>query len=395
MDCNLTAGPIEISSGSITCDGTSSQLSDLSVSLTGDGRFPLTIINTTSLTLKLTDLSISSPLPIEITDSSINIVLQGANSIRGQDAAIACNDGSSLSFSGDGHLTATSQSELAIGALKGTCNLLEFENGTYEVTGGIGAGPAGLNTKVAVTSLLISGGDFTVTSTSGSGSGIGSGTVAGGGESRVDTLSISGGKFTVTSFTGAGIGAGSSYGGTSSVGVLNISGGTLTSIVGSYYSAGIGSGNAKGGLSHVDLLSISDAWVSAYGWYGAGIGSGRGDGGLSSVGTLRIASGDITASASEFGAAIGAGRGYRSTSQVESLEIEGGTITARAMSGAAIGAGDAVWGFSTVGRIAISGGQISARTDLGAGAGVCAGTGTRSSRRRPTARPRLRSGRLT
>jgi hypothetical protein len=92
--------------------------------------------------------------------------------------------------------------------------------------------------------------------------------VAGGCEFRVDSLSVSGGKFTVTSFTAVGIVSGSSYGRTSSVGILNISAGTFTSIVGSYYSAEIGNSNAKAGLSHIDMFSFSNAWVSASEWSG-------------------------------------------------------------------------------------------------------------------------------
>ena len=228
---------------------------------------------------------------------SATITLVGTNTVKGFNAAypgILVPDGSTLTITGSGSLTASSQ-----------------------------GGGAGIGGKVdeSCGNITIAGG--TVNASSNEGTGIGSGYCYTG-DASCGNISISGG--TVVAIGGgnsAGIGTGSAPDHNNSCGTITISGTAHVTATGGASGAGIGTGNASvgssGGSNHCGAILIEGGTVIATGGEGAAaIGTGAisasgGSGGLNDCVSIEITTGITSVTATKGSGApnvLGAGKEY-------------------------------------------------------------------------------------
>jgi hypothetical protein len=287
--CDIGQGDIVISQDYLVqCNGAPQNISLTSQSLILNGttqQFGVSISGS-SVSLRLSNVAITTATPFVSDASSINISIDGFNKINStsdSQAGISCRNGSTFVFSAlsNGNLVAIG-GMLASGIgtdQNGTCDSLLFLNGSYSISGGTGIGAGSSESGVSsVGGVKIAGGSFDITA-SGNGAGIGSG-YGHFGTSSVSTVAIIEGTINVTSGSGAGIGAGSTQSGNSTVNDLTISGGMISVSVGdAMFGAAIGSGYTQGGISVVNELTIVGGEIDAENQgSGAGIGSGSSNG---------------------------------------------------------------------------------------------------------------------
>jgi hypothetical protein len=208
-----------------------------------------------------------SPLKLNPV-ANVALTIKGTNSLAagGNQAGINAPEGTALSISGDGELTAKGYGGAGIGGEE------------YEAGG----------------KITISGGTVNATSNS-EGAGIGGGYYGAGGE-----ITISGGTVNVISGSssyGAGAGIGGGYCGDGEK--ITISGGTVNA-TGNNGGAGIGGGYSGNG----GKITISDGEVNATGNNG-GAGIGGGNAGVG--GKITISGGTVNATSNSEGAGIGGG----------------------------------------------------------------------------------------
>jgi hypothetical protein len=414
MSCNVTEGPVEILGTRVVCNGGDSFVLDNLLEITGVSSSSLVKVTNADAYLVLSGLSITQDIPFVVNQSSVQIFLNGSTSLTARSslhAGLECSGFSNISLgaTSDGSLLVMGGSLSAgIGtAALGSCNAIQIVNGSYTISGdtAIGSGFASSSGNSVIDLIEIL--NATVNAQSYDGAGIGSG-YSNGGTSTVGFINILGGEIKSSSGSGAGIGSGHGaftdlLPGTSSVGSLVISGGTITA-VSSSGGSGIGSGSGNSGNSLVSNIvinsvstrqttkrnhagigadsvfsfsssahthSIAHGNISASGVDGSGIGSGAATYGNSSIGNLTISSGNITAIASNYGAGIGTGSVYPGNSSIGNLMISGGNFNATSFYyGAGIGTGRVIQGNSSIGNLMISGGTITAISpQFGAGIG--------------------------
>ena len=227
-------------------------------------------------TITLDNASIGGFQVFKIEGGDVNLILNGSNSLlSGAGAGLHVAPGTSVTISGTGSLTATSQGGAGAGiggnSWESSGEII-INSGTITATGsqyaaGIGGGEHG---KANVT---INGGS--VTATAGRlGAGIGGGT---GWEGAAGTITINGGYVKAIGGEGAGIGNGDE-GGQNEIGEITITGGTIEASASS--GAGIGAGNGSDLSGRVPAIYISGGSIKATSSTGSpiGPGSGKGDG---------------------------------------------------------------------------------------------------------------------
>jgi hypothetical protein len=314
MTCDLALGPVAVNGPQVTeCNGTTQAFAHNSkLLLIGQSTSSGVAITGSSLTVEVSRLSITSPSPFLISQSSVSIILSGSNRLASnaaERAGIECGGSSNISFSTvkGGLLTAIGGSQSpGIGASeRGICNSITIESGSYAVTGGSGIGA---NDGSTLNFLTIKGGGVNASGSLGAGIGSGDSSVVG-------NITITGGIVNATGTRGAGIGAGRANSNSASVGSITIAGGTITAR--GFYSAAIGAGSAFSGNSTVGSITIINGNIRAAGSFGAGIGAGQADAtrattiGASQVGSITILNGHVVANGTN-GAGIGAGQALAS-----------------------------------------------------------------------------------
>ena len=185
--------------------------------------------------------------------------------------------------------------------------------------------------------------------------------IGGGYDLDCGNIDIQGGKITAIGGTyGAGIGG--SYG---VCGNITISGGTIEA-TGGNLGSGIGSGDGGGGNNPTSCgnITISGGTVKATGQYAAGIGCGN----MANCGNITITGGTVEATG-QYGAGIGSSQS--GDSSCGDITISGGTVKATSISNGA-GIGNS---YGKCGNITISGGTVEATGGYHS-AGIGGGSGS-------------------
>jgi hypothetical protein len=143
LTCDLTLGPVSITSVSISCEGDTYAPGPVQVTGTYSGDDSVTAISITSTTaeVRLSDIAITSSYPISAESSTAAFHLSSANQVGAtafSEAAIACISDSNLSFdvtdSDAGLDLQVAGVAVGIGAPDGTtCQSVLLRNGTYTV----------------------------------------------------------------------------------------------------------------------------------------------------------------------------------------------------------------------------------------------------------------------
>ena len=210
----------------------------------------------------------------DIQSGSVSLVLENNNTLTSTGAAgLHVANGASVTISGTGSLTATSQGEEGAGIggnKRENSGAVVIESGTVTANGaGFAAGIGGGGH--ATGNVTINGG--VVTANCGAyAAGIGGGT---GWEGGTGSVTINGGFVKARGGNGAGIGCGDE-GGHNAPGTVTITGGTIEAHGGS--GAGIGAGNASGESGQGPQIYISGGSVKATSDSGSPIGQGAGQG---------------------------------------------------------------------------------------------------------------------
>jgi hypothetical protein len=280
--------------------------------------------------------------------SSVQILLEGLNTIVSTQGAVECASSSNISFSSmsGGRLDAQGGTGPGIGPRSGQiCHRLSFANMTVSAKSpsevGIGSG-SGNSVLTQVMELTFD-------------------------ETQVTASSSSGGY-------GSAVGSGSAYNsGTSSVTDLMILNSTVNASSSSYGSA-VGSAHTyNSGTSSVAHLTILNSTVNASSSsYGSAVGSGYAWYETSSVAHLTILNSIVNASSSSYGSAVGSGYASSGTSSVENLAILGSVVNAWASNASGIGTGTGESsGISSVGTLALTNVTVDAQSLMnGTGIGV-------------------------
>jgi hypothetical protein len=354
---SLTCGPGWYSSNTVRIFGSAEQ-------------YQITVTNAT-VTLLFENVSIIHNSPFVITNSTVTLLTTGNTNITSTlNPAISCSGRSRVTLAARGSSVVSLRSlgdAPGIGAGAGrVCGSIRFVNGSYVVTGEIGAGPGIDGNVTALEELIIDGGSFVVNGNSGAA--IGAGYADRSGQSRVQKIRIDGGSFELNSQFGSGIGTGfATEKGVSTVGELVINGGTFR--IGALDGAAIGAGPALGGSSVVENLTINQGVFSVAGNWGAGIGTSSANSGSSIVKNVLLVNGTFRVNGSR-ASAIGSAWVSTGESIVNNITILGGTFDLVGTNdGAGIGSGPGQSGRSAVERLAIKGGKITA-TGTNAGIGV-------------------------
>ena len=237
--------------------------------------YSVTVDSSEAPTVTLSDASITDvSCAFDIQSGNVSLVLENDNTLTSTGAAgLHVANGASVTISGTGSLTATSQGEEGAGIggnKRENSGAVIIESGTVTANGatfaaGIGGGGH------AIANVTINGGS--VTANCGSyAAGIGGGT---GWEGGAGSITINGGYVKATGGNGAGIGCGDE-GGHNAPGTVTITGGTIEAHGGS--GAGIGAGNASGDSGQYPSIFISGGSVKATSGSGSPIGPGAGAG---------------------------------------------------------------------------------------------------------------------
>ena len=237
--------------------------------------YSVTVDSSEAPTVTLSDASITDvSCAFDIQSGNVSLVLENDNTLTSTGAAgLHVANGASVTISGTGSLTATSQGEEGAGIggnKRENSGAVIIESGTVTANGatfaaGIGGGGH------AIANVTINGGS--VTANCGSyAAGIGGGT---GWEGGAGSITINGGYVKATGGNGAGIGCGDE-GGHNAPGTVTITGGTVEASAGS--GAGIGAGNASGESGQYPSIFISGGSVKATSGSGSPIGPGAGAG---------------------------------------------------------------------------------------------------------------------
>jgi hypothetical protein len=132
--CDIDAGGVEILDDHVICGQTNSRHSGI-VRVSGSTTQNTLSIATSTVILELKSVSVQQNSPFTVTASTVSIILDGVNQFIGtQSAAIACQDGSNLTFlsstAGSVHARAP-QDYAGIGTSPSAfCGSLLFVNGT-------------------------------------------------------------------------------------------------------------------------------------------------------------------------------------------------------------------------------------------------------------------------
>ena len=233
--------------------------------------YSVTVDSSEAPTVTLSDASITDvSCAFDIQSGNVSLVLENDNTLTSTGAAgLHVANGASVTISGTGSLTATSQGEEGAGIggnKRENSGAVIIESGTVTANGatfaaGIGGGGH------AIANVTINGGS--VTANCGSyAAGIGGGT---GWEGGAGSITINGGYVKATGGNGAGIGCGDE-GGHNAPGTVTITGGTVEAHGGS------GAGNASGESGQYPSIFISGGSVKATSGSGSPIGPGAGAG---------------------------------------------------------------------------------------------------------------------
>ncbi|MGO4543345.1 beta strand repeat-containing protein [Paenibacillus sp. 2TAB23] len=350
---------------------------------------------TTATTTRFSGAGIGAGASTVFSGASFGIIMFNGGVVNAIGGSVGSNGGAGI---GAGHANVGSSIVTAIIINGGNITANGGDFTTNNSGAGIGSACAGANALSRVGSITISGDDTVVNAKGGSvtglsgnsgGSGIGSSwPTTASGESSVGDITINGGLInasggTVSSFTGSGIGAaGVRFTAISQVGDININGGTIVATGGNSSTSvdtnggsGIGSGFASGGgTSKTGNITINGGNITAnasptrQGGAGIGAGSAQGTNSTTIVGEIRIVDGNVNAYGSEFGAGIGTGGILRLavsnvTARTGDILIAGGNITAIGIKNSpGIGPGTAsANALCIVPNIRISGGTITAK----------------------------------
>jgi hypothetical protein len=210
MTCNISTGSLVIDGSAAQCGNASISIPPSGVTVIGKTTRNIVAIRNTSVTVILSGVDITSANPFVVSGSGIAYIsLVGHNKVNSTNSpAFECTENSELFFStpGNGDLSAIGVESSGIGTNSiGTCDSIEFYNGTYVIDAGIGTAIGASDapgTSSTLTSLQIDDGTFTLTGTTG----IGSGTVHDNGNSTLDQVRIITGTFTINAIEGIGSG---------------------------------------------------------------------------------------------------------------------------------------------------------------------------------------------
>ena len=257
--------------------------------------FSITVDSTDDPTITLDNISITGvDSAFDIQSGNVTLVLKKDSVLTStKSAGLHVAQSASVTISGEGSLTATSQGGegAGIGSNKGadgaglSSGAIIINSGTITATGadyaaGIGGGGH------AAANVTINGGSVTATAGN-AGAGIGGGTGWGGG---AGTITINGGYVKATGGNGAGIGCGDE-GGNLAPGTVTITGGTVEAS--SVNGAGIGAGSASGQSGRGPQIYISSGSVKATSTNGSAIGPGVGEGTCPSPKTVPGSGGEV------------------------------------------------------------------------------------------------------
>lgn len=220
------------------------------------------------------------------TSGGSNLIIRGTGSLhaQGTEGGAGIGSGEEIDNSSkyavikieSGNITAQGGAQAAGigGGLEHSEMDIEITGGTIEASGasGIGDGP-----HSRYTNILIKGGVITAKGNSGAG-------IGGGPGSTVDRIEIDDGVINAYSSSGAGIGSGAGYYSYDDGKTYNATVDRITINGGDIYangSAGIGGGRTmNGALTSVGRIDILGGTVEAYGNYGNAYGIGAGQGGI-------------------------------------------------------------------------------------------------------------------
>lgn len=220
------------------------------------------------------------------TSGGSNLIIRGTGSLhaQGTEGGAGIGSGEEIDNSSkyavikieSGNITAQGGAQAAGigGGLEHSEMDIEITGGTIEASGasGIGDGP-----HSRYTNILIKGGVITAKGNSGAG-------IGGGPGSTVDRIEIDDGVINAYSSSGAGIGSGAGYYSYDDGKAYNATVDRITINGGDIYangSAGIGGGRTmNGALTSVGRIDILGGTVEAYGNYGNAYGIGAGQGGI-------------------------------------------------------------------------------------------------------------------
>jgi hypothetical protein len=377
--CDLSLGSVNVTNDNLSCNNTATSSPVTSFTVIGSSSSYQICIRNSTVTVSLSDLSITSrsASAVTVVNSRVSFQFVGSNRIAtsSESPSIMCELDSRLSFSSPDQSSLLSlfpHSSIAIGSPPGSnCNEIEFFNGSYFVngSGGIGSSLNSLiNGSSKVSALTFHGGRFNISTTDSPG--IGSGQVWSNGTflSYVGAITIHDGFYSISAPTAIGSGGASEVNATSSVENITIENGWFDLV--SLEGAAIGAGWAEIGFSSVGTISVLNGTFRATSFGGAGIGAGpaRHDG-RSTVGGIEIKNGFYTISAVN-GSAIGAGSSDNAYSVVNSVVVQAGSFDINATNAAGIGGGFGHYGPADCATIQIYNGTFQIASSQGAGIGA-------------------------
>jgi hypothetical protein len=102
MLCDLARGPVLIAGSLIQCNGSTGPIV-LPVTVTGQTATNRIQIRNSAISLQLRGVSIAADLPFSAVQSSVSLILEGANElVSTQSAALSCSDGTNITVAANG-----------------------------------------------------------------------------------------------------------------------------------------------------------------------------------------------------------------------------------------------------------------------------------------------------
>jgi hypothetical protein len=152
ISCNVSKSDVEVRDNAVTfCNGTATTATRLeSVTVVGHSSDFAVAIRGSALSVLLSAVAVDAPAPLLVEGSSVELILEGSNSLRGSafHAAAECSGANlTIKSSGDGELFADGGGEgpgVGIGG-GGPCVSLFFVNATVTGIGMTGLGTGGSN----------------------------------------------------------------------------------------------------------------------------------------------------------------------------------------------------------------------------------------------------------